>query len=235
MSVPAVREEELEQLPATLFRTDDPAEVVVRATAIARELARVIQAQRLTSRISNREYVRVEGWTLLGSMLGVFPVCVWTRPVGDAGWEARVEARTRSGQVVGAAEAECLRSEAHWGSRDDFALRSMAQTRATSKALRLPLGFMVVLAGYDATPAEEMVPTVVDAPAHRSVATEAPGPAISAAQRRLLFARSKEVGMPEDALRGLIEELTGETSTERIPRAVFDDLLGRVGTWGAEQ
>jgi hypothetical protein len=32
----------------------------------------------------------------------------------------------------------------------------MAQTRAASKALRQPLGFVVVLAGYEATPADEM-------------------------------------------------------------------------------
>jgi hypothetical protein len=32
----------------------------------------------------------------------------------------------------------------------------MAQTRATSKALRQPLGFVVTLAGFNATPAEEM-------------------------------------------------------------------------------
>jgi hypothetical protein len=61
-----------------------------------------------------------------------------------------------AGQVVGAAEAECLRSERTWKGRDDYALRSMAQTRAVSKALRGPLGFVVTLAGYEATPAEEM-------------------------------------------------------------------------------
>lgn len=92
---------------------------------------------------------------MLGTMLGVFPVVEWTRPVQD-GWEARVEARTLAGQVVGAAEAECLRSEKQWKSRDDYALRSMAQTRAVSKALRGPLGFVVTLAGFEATPAEEM-------------------------------------------------------------------------------
>ena len=35
------------------------------------------------------------------SMLGVFPVCVWTRELED-GWEARVEARTITGATVGA-------------------------------------------------------------------------------------------------------------------------------------
>lgn len=37
-----------------------------------------------------------------------------------------------------------------------FQLRSMAQTRACAKALRLAYGWVVVLAGYKATPAEEL-------------------------------------------------------------------------------
>lgn len=138
-----------------LFRSDDPNEVVRKATETATVLADVLRKQKLTSRIGDREHVRVEGWTLLGTMLGVFPVCTWTKKL-DNGWEARVEARTLSGAVVGAAEAECLTSERTWSKRDDYALRSMAQTRATSKALRQPLGFVVTLAGFDPTPAEEM-------------------------------------------------------------------------------
>lgn len=149
--LPAVRE----SAPVNLFGTDDPSEVVRRATSVANELKNVLRDQKLISNISGKEHVRVEGWTLLGTMLGVFPVCEWTRKL-DNGWEARVEARTLTGAVVGAAEAECLRSESKWKSRDDYALRSMAQTRATSKALRQPLGFVVSLAGFDPTPAEEM-------------------------------------------------------------------------------
>jgi len=130
------------------------------AAACADALADVIRAKHLYKTIAGRNHVLVEGWTLLGTMLGVFPVCIWSRPIGTdpdhGGWEARVEARTMSGQVVGAAEAECLYSESNWKNRDDYALRSMAQTRATSKALRLPLGFIVALAGYATTPAEEM-------------------------------------------------------------------------------
>ena len=141
--------------PLTLFGTDDPVKVVAQATAVAQSLAAVLDKQKLYSAIQGKRYVRVEGWTLLGSMLGVFPVCVWTRATED-GWEARVEARTRSGAIVGAAEAECTRGEKTWAERDDYALRSMAQTRATSKALRLPLGFVVALAGFEATPAEEV-------------------------------------------------------------------------------
>ena len=139
-----------------LFGAAEPADVIERAEKVATALKRVVDSKGLTQRIGGGEHVKVEGWTLLGSMLGVFPVCVWTRKLED-GWEARVEARTRTGEVIGAAEAECLRSETNWKTRDDYALRSMAQTRATSKALRAPLGFVMTLAGYEVTPEAEML------------------------------------------------------------------------------
>lgn len=147
-------EPRLEASP-TLFGTSDPVKVIEGATRIATPLAGLVDKQQLFKMIGGKKHVLVEGWSLLGSMLGVFPVTVWTRKLED-GWEARVEARTRDGAVIGAAEAECLRSESLWANRDDYALRSMAQTRATSKALRQPLGFVMQLAGFAATPAEEM-------------------------------------------------------------------------------
>lgn len=140
---------------ASLFRTDDPVEVVQKASAVASALRDVISKQGLISNIHGKQYPKCEAWTLCGTMLGIFPVLCWTRPL-EEGWEARVEAKTRDGAVVGAAEAECLRSERNWSNRDDFALRSMAQTRATAKALRMPLGFIMTLAGYEPTPSEEM-------------------------------------------------------------------------------
>ena len=84
---------------------------------------------------------------------------------GEGGWEARVQALTLQGAVVGAADAQCLRSENNWKTRDDYALRSMAQTRAAAKALRMPLGFIMALAGYEATPAEEMPAERLEKPA----------------------------------------------------------------------
>ena len=151
-----------EQGSVTLYGTSDPNAIVQKATAQANALAKVIKDKHLYATISGRDHVTVEGWTLLGSMLGVFPVVEWTRPMERdgkvTGWEARVEARTSAGAIVGAAEAMCSRSEKSWSNRDDYALRSMAQTRATSKAMRLPLSFVMTLAGFDATPMEEMPP-----------------------------------------------------------------------------
>lgn len=160
MSEELVVQESAEIAPVTLFGTDDPVGVMERAAKVAQTLEGLLRKQDLVVRIGQSDHVRVEGWTLLGSMLGVFPVVEWTRPVmeGDTriGWEARVEARTRHGETVGAAESECLRSERSWRGREDYALKSMAQTRAVSKALRLPLGFVMQIAGFSPTPAEEM-------------------------------------------------------------------------------
>lgn len=144
-----------EDTAATLFRTADPVRVLAEATRTADALADVLKSRNLTTNIQGKNHVQVEGWQTLGSMLGVTPVCVWTRSLGN-GWEARVEARTLDGRIVGSAEAMCTRDERMWKNRDDYALRSMAQTRATSKALASPLRFVVTLAGYEGTPAEEM-------------------------------------------------------------------------------
>lgn len=131
------------------------------ATERANALAEVIRKKGLTTRIGKKDHVAIEGWALCGSMMGVFPVPEWCNELRDEdgklhGFEARVEARTLSGAVVGAAIARCTRSEKTWADRDEFAIESMAQTRAAGKALRLPLAWVMVLAGYEATPAEDM-------------------------------------------------------------------------------
>lgn len=149
----------VERHSVTLWGTTDPVEVLDRAQQVARALTGVLERNQLYAEIQGRRHVRVEGWLTLGSMLGVTPVCVWTRPVdrdGARGWEARVEARTLDGRTVAAAESQCLRTERRWARADDYALRSMAQTRATSKALSSALRFVVTLAGFDGTPWEEM-------------------------------------------------------------------------------
>jgi len=144
--------------PANLFQTNDPGEHIRRATAAADELKAVIAERKLFNLIRGKAHVRVEGWQLLGSMLGVTAVCVNTEEV-ENGYKATVEARrVFDGQVIGRADALCTRTERSgpWKSADDYALMSMAQTRATSKALKGPLGFVITLAGYETTPAEEM-------------------------------------------------------------------------------
>jgi hypothetical protein len=143
--------------PAPNLFGPDPELALKRMAELATPLAHVIEAKKLYATISGRRHITAEGWTTLGGMLGVVPVVCWTRPneTGD-GYVARVEARTLDGRVVGAAESECSRVESKWKNRDPYAIRSMAQTRAIGRALRAPLGQIVVLAGYEPAGAEEI-------------------------------------------------------------------------------
>jgi hypothetical protein len=159
----------------TLLSTDDPIEVIEKATAIADKLKDVLRRQGLTSRIGNKDHVNVEGWQTVGAMLGVTPRKEWVRPISwpaeefltealrkqrdrglTFGYESSYFAQTIGGVVVGAAEATCKRTETRWAGADDYAIESMAQTRATSKALGSVLRWIVTLSGYSGTPAEEM-------------------------------------------------------------------------------
>lgn len=143
--------------PGALFRTEDPLEIIQRATEVANALKAVLKEQGLTQNIQGKDHVRVEGWQFLGAMLGVTAICTETEPV-DGGYKATVEVRTADGRVIGRADALCTKHEKRgpWKSAEDYARLSMAQTRATSKAFKGPLGFVVSLAGYATTPAEEM-------------------------------------------------------------------------------
>jgi hypothetical protein len=133
-----------------------PEQVVNRATKIANALADVIKKKGLSSRIRNKDYVRVEGWSTLGAMIGILPKEKYVKEI-DNGYEAYVDLiRASDGVVTGGASAICTRDEKNWGDRDDFAVRSMAITRATGKAYRLGLAWIMELAGYSGTPAEEM-------------------------------------------------------------------------------
>jgi intergrase/recombinase len=54
-------------------------------------------------------------------------------------------------------EANFIKKEAKSGSKtDEYVINSMAQTRAQGKAFRLLLGWLMKVAGYESTPAEEV-------------------------------------------------------------------------------
>lgn len=69
----------------------------------------------------------------------------------SASWRA-----LKDGSPVGWGEGRCTRGERTWATRDDYAIAGMAQTRGQSRALAAPLRFIVKLAGYASTPAEDL-------------------------------------------------------------------------------
>jgi hypothetical protein len=157
------------------LRGGTPRALVAAATEAARTLADLVRAQKLSVRISGREYVRCEGWTTLGAMLGVTPREVTTTEV-DGVFTAVVElVRLVDGAIVSRASAECG-EEKPWCDRPRYARRSMAQTRAAGKACRLAFSWIMALAGYECTPAEEMPPDA-SSPAVDAFAPREPTPA----------------------------------------------------------
>lgn len=219
--------------PLNLFRAADPGEVIVKAAETAKPLAEVIRKQKLYKTIQGKNHVFVEGWTLLGSMLGVFPVVVWTRKL-DNGWEARVEARTMAGATVGAAEAQCLRTEARWKSADDYAIRSMAQTRATSRAMRGPLGFVIQLAGFQPEPAEDM-PGGDEPPAKKARATASRAPAPAGEPSASAATAASAVDGPSAAAGASASPATDSGAGQRSETDSSDASVGDDGTTAAPE
>lgn len=152
----AVKENEQQ---TTIIEQKNPQLILDDATYIANKLADIIKQKKLYKKIGEKEHVLVEGWTTLGALVKVFPILDWSKRLDredEIAYESRVIATTSSGQVVGVGEAICSSKERNWRRREEYAIKSMSQTRATSKALRTPLGWIMVLAGYNPTPAEEM-------------------------------------------------------------------------------
>jgi hypothetical protein len=127
---------------------------------LAVDLAKFIKENKLYQNIQGKEFVNVEGWQYAGSRLGIFPVVEHVLNVSNDAemkYEAKVTLlNVRSGQTVGAGFAICSNKENGKKYYQEFAIASMAQTRAIGKAYRNILAWIIRAAGYEPTPAEEM-------------------------------------------------------------------------------
>jgi len=159
-----------------------PELVLEEAQKAAAALTKVIKGKKKPVIFNGEQYLEYEDWQTLGRFYGVVAKVRSTKFVdfGDVqGFEAAADALlVTTDQVISSAEAMCLNDEEKWSMRPKyewrgpqnnrqrikvseepvplFQLRSMAQTRACAKALRNVLSWVVVLAGYRPTPAEEI-------------------------------------------------------------------------------
>ncbi len=127
---------------------------------LAVDLAKFIKENRLYQNIQGKEYVNVEGWQYAGSRLGILPVVEHVVNISsddEIKYQAKVNLLDlRSQQVVGAGFAICSNKEQGKKYYQEFAIASMAQTRAIGKAYRNILAWVIRAAGYEPTPTEEM-------------------------------------------------------------------------------
>lgn len=155
----------------------DPAKQLEFAKKASQALVSVINAKQKKVIINGEQYLEFEDWQTLGRFYGMSVGIEKTEAIQRDGNLFGYEAKAvvyQNGQIISGAEAMCCRDEEKWGTRakyewqnnqrvkvgednvPEFQLRSMAQTRASAKALRNVLAWVVVMAGYRPTPAEEM-------------------------------------------------------------------------------
>lgn len=136
-----------------------PELVLQEAAKAAQALRDVIERKPQKVVINGKTFLQFEDWQTLGRFYGVTVAARATNYLEQGrvrGYECHAEALRADGQVISAAQAMCMDDEAKWHDKPLFQLRSMAQTRAQAKALRNVLAWVVVMAGYAPTPAEEM-------------------------------------------------------------------------------
>src|SRR3990167_2249264 len=159
------KEPKQETAPAIVPRKElilegDPETQLEFAKKAATALMKVVESKPKKVIINGKQYLEYGSWQTLARFFGATAGVEWTKPILNqkglvVGYEARAEVLQR-GERISSAEASCLRTERNWASRDEFALKSMAQTRAAAKALRNAFGWVAELAGYQSAPAEEM-------------------------------------------------------------------------------
>lgn len=114
---------------------------------------------KLYTEISGKNYVHVDGWAFAGGLMGLFPKVVNVENLSsgtETKWKAEVEIVNAEGRVMGTGFALCSNKESKKTKFDEYAILSMAQTRAIGKAYRNLVGWVMKLAGYESTPKEEM-------------------------------------------------------------------------------
>ena len=144
---------------AQLAMSRAPEIVLQEAAKAAQALRDVIETKPTKCVINGKTFLQFEDWQTLGRFYGVTVAARATNYVEQGrsrGYECHAEAIRADGQVISAAQAMCMDDESKWSDKPLFQLRSMAQTRAQAKARRNVLAWVVVMAGYAPTPAEEM-------------------------------------------------------------------------------
>jgi len=138
----------------------DPKTAIEEGTKAANALMDLVNKRKLAVNISGKKYLKFEAWQTIARFYGYTVKTAKTAYVkynSTQGFEATASViQTSNGRIVGAAEAICMNDEKNWKGRPLYAIKSMAQTRASAKALRQVLAWVAVLAGFEATPAEEM-------------------------------------------------------------------------------
>lgn len=150
-----------------------PTEVISMAAEQARALMDIVERQELYKEIQGKKYLEVEAWETIGAFNNIGAVTEWVTPIkeGDQiiGYEAKVNL-VKNDEIISSGIMSCGLDEfpcqGKTGMAKHKAAKSAAQTWAESKAYRMKYAYIAKLAGYQATPAEEMISETQQCPIH---------------------------------------------------------------------
>jgi hypothetical protein len=214
-----------------------PAEKTAWGNTAAKELMKVVKEVGLSRKFGGeRPHLYAEAWQILGRFWGYSGICDEPTEIYEdgklLGFKAQAHVYAEDGREISRATSYCMRDEGNWKSKPMFQLASMAQTRALSKAYRLDLGWVAVLAGYSPTPAEEMdgvTPVSPIASPKKSSPAASPAPKKEVSLEELkakAISAAKEFDFEVSDLEGWLEK--------KEPDWTVDDIA-RIREWYKEQ
>lgn len=241
----------------------NPQQILKQHQEVAKLLMEFVEKQKLYQQIGNKRHIYIEAWQFCGHFYGITAKERHTEAyvdelTGAAGFKSTADVvLIARDQVISSASALCLNNETNWDMRPKYEyengnrqkvgdvrvpsqqLASMSQTRAASKALSNVLRFVVVLAGFSTTPAEEMTGDEYDQRhAEEKKAGKDPqrksegngSDRISEPQRKRLFAIAHEANCPMNTVGSIIQGF-GFDIAANITRDKYDVLVKAVQDW----
>lgn len=192
-----------------------------RDAAAATELARFVKEQNLSQTIQGREYMTSEAWSAAGRLLGLRVVCEdpvpFTGLENARGYSCRARLLDANGTQIAEASSICLRGEKRWNSAEEFAIYSMAQTRAVGKVHRVALSALAKLAGFEAAPAEEMPGETAQADVGPMTSDQQMPPIIvTREERQAIDAARKAAGLTVAEVKKVLEQVAGVTNSQQV-------------------
>lgn len=134
---------------------------MARAKKLANELSNFARENNLQIEIAGKQYMQVEGWQFIGTQMGLTDIVkycdrVETEDPKEIKYKSVVEVINQNGTVISKGFAFASNLEKKKTGFEEYAVASMAQTRAIGKAYRNFLAWIVKMAGYEPTPYEEV-------------------------------------------------------------------------------
>lgn len=230
-----------------------PDEIMMDASGAAKALQKLIDSnKRKPLEFNGKAYLEYPHWQTIAKFYHTTAAtgeALFVDIAGVKGFKARAQILDeKTGAIVGYAEAYCMTDEPNWKHKPLFQLASMAQTRAASKALSNKYRYVAIVAGYEPTPAEEAdmsmeknlrapkekepVIELGDMPAVDAMTGE---PLITDKQRKMLFARTRSIGISEDELKAFMWSKFEIEHSKDLTRPQFDVVLKWVDGWRAPE